>query len=152
MDEMFSELIGAFRFAGVEPKEIERLHFSNYAVDMVFRGDAHEGVFQLHGMYEDSDIDGNEQASEMADLIEAVFPGQFVLIDTGDYIRNELEVWGDHKLECYDPNYCLYLIHRSTFDAQREKLGQVDSTWRTCMQRRANGEQVDPAVLGWSAF
>jgi hypothetical protein len=68
----------------------------------------------LHSMWEDNDLEGNEEAIEHYAWLEQHAPGMFVLIDTGDYIvpeciRESYDRAHEH-CETYDATYALYLV------------------------------------------
>lgn len=132
----------ALRYTDQEKhSDIQRYHFSNYAVDKVLTGDGNSGVFELHRMWEDGDIYGQQDAVETANFIDALVPGKYVLINTGDYITHEQGMnFGSHNTDTYDADYRFLLVHKSTFIEYRKDLERIDRQWRTERQAIANGE------------
>lgn len=127
--------------------EIKRYHFSNHAVNQALKGDGNNGIIELHRTWEDSDIYGQMYALELANSIDGLIPGEWVLIDTGDYITNEKGLsFGNYETDTYDPDYALILVYKSTFAEYRQALEEVDRQWRTERQGIANGELTPVAA------
>lgn len=120
--------------------EVKRYHFSNHAVDKILIGDGNSGVFELHRMWEDADPYGQQDAIETANFIDGLMPGEWVLINTGDYIVKQGNGLGNWETDTYDPDYRMLLVHCTTFIKFHNKLEAVDLVWRSERQAIANGE------------
>lgn len=89
----------------------------------------------LHSMWEDNDLEGCESAEERYEWLEQHAPGQFVLVDTGDYIvleclhNSSYDRLHEH-CETYDATYALYLVPMSVWNACSETVLAADKAWR----------------------
>src|SRR5215208_3365045 len=118
--------------------DIEQYHYSNHAIATVLLHDGHPdkqtGCREMICCYEDHNLEGLETAKDVCLLIAALQPGQWVMVDTGDYITCSLpsdqrdeDQW---RMETYDPHNHIYLIHIDAFNAKRQALDDADRAWR----------------------
>ena len=128
MRRMLQLLEGILRYKNDNQPEIEKRHYCNYAMNTMRDETKNSSMecFIIHSTYEDRDIDGYNEALSFAELVNFLRPGEFILIDTGDYIAAD-----DPDDETYDPYYVLYLVHKSDFDALAWRLDELDSEWRS---------------------
>lgn len=129
-NEKFIDFLAQFKFAVTgESRGGSRLHvhLCNEAADQL------EGAWLLHRMHEDTDLAGSDDARGFFNKLDDLAPGAFVLIDTGDYVIPSCGGWHRaEQVECetYDPDYRLYLMPRSSWEGQREKVMALDKAWR----------------------
>lgn len=106
-----------------------RIHLSNTVTNLI------PDKRQIHYMYEDSDIEGSEDTEAYFIWLDKHAPGQFILIDTGDYIHplcstpiNPADI--HFYCETYDAHYRLYLVPVSVWEQCKDEVLKADHEWR----------------------
>lgn len=138
--------------------EIEEFHYSNHAIAQVFirepLPDLRTGCREMICSYEDRSLEAYETAKDVCKLIAALMPGEWVMVDTGDFIQTTLpadqrDPDGDQwKMETYDPHNHIYLIHVDVFERKREELDRIEKAWREEKQALANSKVPEHVKLG----
>jgi hypothetical protein len=82
--------------------------------------------------YEDNNIDVWADAEALFDWLNTSDPDAFVLVQTGDYIVPPCAIEQNHvQCETYDNyNNRLILMARVTWDANKDRVEQIDAMWR----------------------
>jgi hypothetical protein len=113
----------------IEPAGTQ-VHLCNYVAELLIPEKK-----LLHTMWEDNDLEGNENAMEHYRWLEESAPGQFALIDTGDYIvpeclhNSSYDRLHEH-CETYDATYSLYLVPINAWNKCKDAVLAVDKQWR----------------------
>lgn len=113
-----------------------RIHLSNTITNHI------PDKRQLHYMYEDNDIEGYEDAEAYFEWLDKHAPGQFVLVDTGDYFVPPCSTDFDapdardhYHCETYDAEYYLYLVPVSVWNDCKDAVLKADREYRERMNQ-----------------
>jgi hypothetical protein len=116
------------------------IHLSNQAIDKIDPSLYEEAVI----MFEDSSLEAYEQAEKLLAIINQVRPGEYIFIETGDYIYNE------HRDGVYDPWYKLIVMKAADYGRVKKQLIKADKHWRQeihkkCLEhgRTVKDDQLD---------
>lgn len=122
------KVTAAFLIANAQgdPPPVQWRHYSNHAVNSVLGEGQSAAYYQLFCSYEDSNIDNEPAALEDAQIVEAVCPGAYVWIRTGDYIFGSAG-WRFHT---YDPHYRLLAVPIIDWQGKQDELDRVEREWR----------------------
>ncbi len=90
-----------------------------------------EHRFSLHEMYEDSDLDGANQAEGTFDFIEKQAPGQFVIVLANDSVTPPCcNAEMHYPCDYYDPYWYTVLIATPVWERYEKAVMAKDAAWK----------------------
>jgi len=89
-----------------------------------------ERRYLMHSMYEDSDVDGANDAEAVFDFIERVAPGTFVLVLCNDSVTPPCcNRQGHFHCDHYAPYWCCVLLLASTWEQYESRVKAAHQAW-----------------------
>ena len=130
---------------GIDPADSDSVHWKNISNAAIKETglDDMDGVHKLHGMWEDNDLDGEQNAKKFAAVIQRESKMPLVFIATGDYIHGDYGAGDD---DIYDAMYCLYVVQSDLMEEMYEKLCSADRKWRTAAYNQMSSEVHDSSA------